>query len=81
MRASTAPIVYASKDGRMNDLVVFLFPDQMTTVTLVNGAHFLQLILESNRRKIQISFVNMTTSTIFQLIIFFDSLSVFNDGL
>lgn len=49
------------KDGGIKELVTFPFCDRMVAVTLVNGSRFLQIILDSNRRKSKLRFTNMNT--------------------
>lgn len=60
---------HASKIGRIKDLGTFLLPDRMVAVTLANGVRFLQISLDLNCRKMESPFMNMTTSTGFEVII------------
>lgn len=70
LRASIAPNAQTPRDSRTGELSVFSFRDRTVTVALVNEGHFLQLILETSRRKTIILFQNMTTPTNFEVIIF-----------
>lgn len=62
---------FDSTVDRMKELVTFLFLDRIVAVMLMNGNRFLQLILESKKRKTETSFVNMTTPIMSDVIIFF----------
>lgn len=53
----------------------------MVAANSVDGGHFLELILESNWKIIESSFVNMTTRIIFEVNILFYCLLAFNDKL
>lgn len=53
----------------------------MVSVTLVNGDRFLQLIMELNRRNTEFFFVDMTTPTVFEVIICFHCSPILNNGL
>lgn len=53
----------------------------MISVMSLNGSCFSQIIKELNRKKNAFSFVNMTTSIIFEVIVFLRYLLVSNDGL
>lgn len=76
-----AASAYVSEDAHIKESVTFLFGIRMVAVALVNWDGFLQHILELNRKKTGSPFLNMTTPVIFEAIIFFQRLSVFNDGL
>lgn len=69
LRASMVSRAYASKKGQLKGQVAFQFHDCIVTVTLVSGGLALQL-LESDSRKAESPLVNMTTSTIFDVLIF-----------
>lgn len=69
------------KNGRVKKPVTFWLCGCIVAVTLVNGRRFLQLTSDSNRRKTESIFVNMTIPTIFEIIFFFHCLSTFNDSL
>lgn len=79
--ASTAASSKASNDDHIKVRLTFLFCNGIAAVTLMNDDLFLHPILESNGRKTESSFVNMTTPAIFDVICFIRRLSVFNDGL
>lgn len=60
---------------------MFLLHDRTVAVLLVNSGLFLQLFMESDRRKTESDLLGMATSTNFQAVIFFYCLSFFNEGL
>lgn len=68
---------HASKDGCIKEAVTFLFQGWIIVVTLVNKLQFLTVISELNRRFSAIYFVNITTRTILEFIIFFPCLLIF----
>lgn len=73
--------VYDSDDDRILKQGMFLFPDWMETVTLMKGGRSPQLIFLFNRRDTETLSVNMTISTILEVVIFFHRLLAFNHGL
>lgn len=81
LRACMVAGVYALNHCRSKKLVEFLFRNRMAAVALLNEVRFFQSILNSNRRNFESSFVIITTPTIFEVIISFHYLSVFNHGL
>lgn len=59
--------------------MLFLFGDRCVPVTLINGGRFLQLILTCNHKTTLSPSDNLTTPTIFEVIIFSHGLSVFHE--
>lgn len=51
LQVSMAPSAYASKEGSVKKMVPFLICKRLAGVTQVIVGQFLQLILESSRRK------------------------------
>lgn len=76
LRPSMAASAYTSKYGCTKEVVAFLFCYRLAAVTLVSDGRIPQLSLVSNRRKNESVFVNLTTSTIFKVMIFCQYLSV-----
>lgn len=72
---------YFLKDGRIKELMMFLFRDRMVAVNPVSDGNLLHLVLQSNQIKAESLSVNMTTPTILDVIIFLDCFSFFNDRL
>lgn len=65
-----AASAYALKDDRFEELLQIHSGDRMGAKAFVNGSLFFGLILESNRKNTESSFVNMTTAAFFEVIIF-----------
>lgn len=81
LRAPKKSSDWASKDFRIKVLATFLICDRMAAVMLLNGGRFRWLISKSNHRQTKPLFVNFTTPTCFEDIIFTHCKSIFNDEL
>lgn len=80
LQVPTTASAYLLKDCRVKEHVQLLICNRLFVVTFVNGSRFFQLILQLNRKKTGSSFVNMTTSTMFDGIFLF-CLSIMDYGL
>lgn len=72
---------YASKEGRIEELMTFVLWNRIAFVTLLNGSWSLHLTSVYDPRKSEITFLNTTSPTIFKISVFFYCFAVFNQWL
>lgn len=73
--------LFESRVDRIQEQAMLLLLNRMVLMILVNVVCFPQINLVSNRRKYETLFVNMTSTIIFEVIIFFLCFLVSNYAL